>query len=265
MEIPEARWYAGLDVHKDSIAVAVLERYGGEPELEAVKPYRVSAMRELLSRYRADGDVVACYEAGPTGYGLARSLAEAGIRCHVLAPNKVPRVATDRVKTDRRDAAKLARALRCGEAVEVRIPEPAAEAVREYVRMRHEFKRRGARLKNSLQSLLLRHGWRYEGKTPWTQEHWKWIAGIRAQQPQLQECISRRADTIRYFQEQVRQMDARIKEYADTPLFREPVTRLKCLKGIGTFTAMALVAEIGDFHRFPSAGAFNGVSGPGAE
>ncbi len=256
MEIPEARWYAGLDVHKDSIAVAVLERYAGEPEVQVVKPHRAAVIGELLNRYRDDGELVACYEAGPTGYGLARSLAEAGIRCCVLAPNRVLRAAGERVKTDRRDAVKLARTLRSGQGAVVRIPEPAEEVAREYVRMRHEFKRRGARLKNGLQSLLLRHGCRYEGKTAWTQEHWRWIVATAKERPQLQECIVRRADTIKYFDEQIRQMDARIREYAQEPLFREPVRRMKCLKGIATFTALALAAEVGDFHRFPSAGAF---------
>jgi len=256
MEMPEARWYAGLDVHKDTVSVAVMERFAAEPELEVVKPNRLVSLSRLLAEFAKRGEVLAGYEAGPTGYGLARSLRQAGVECCVLAPGKLPRAALERVKTDRRDAVKLARALRAGEAVKVRIPTATEEAVREYVRTRHELKLAGAKAKNRLQAVLLRHDLRYGGKGQWTKAHWRWIQGIRVEHPELQESISRRADTVAYFDEQVRQMDGQIKECAARPSFMQQVQRLRYLKGIGTYTALALISEVGDFRRFPTARAF---------
>jgi transposase len=164
--------FVGLDVHKESIAIAVADGRGGEPSTLSTIP---NDTRILLRQLRKLGRIQCCYEAGPTGFGLQRELATKGIDCIVVAPSLVPQQASDRVKTDRRDAIKLARFLRSGDLTRVHVPEPATEAMRDLERARDAAKRAERTARHQLGKFLLRHDRRYPGKTAWTRTHVDWI------------------------------------------------------------------------------------------
>lgn len=157
--------FVGLDVHADSIAIAVAEPGRGEPSVVATI---ANDTVMLLKRLRKLGRVKCCYEAGPTGFRLHRDLTAAGIDCIVVAPSLVPMKAGDRVKTDRRDAVKLARFLRSGDLTEVHVPDAATEAMRDLERARDAAKRAERVSRHQLGKFLLRHGRRYPGRTAWT-------------------------------------------------------------------------------------------------
>src|SRR5512141_1145307 len=166
--------FVGLDVHADSIAIAVAESHSGEPALVATIQNDTAL---LLKRLRKVGTRIrCCYEAGPTGFGLQRDLSAAGIDCIVVAPSLVPSKAGDRVKTDRRDAAKLARFLRSGDLTAVHVPDAATEAIRDLERARDDAKRAERVARHQLAKFLLRHDRHWEGNT-WTQKHRDWIRG----------------------------------------------------------------------------------------
>jgi len=161
--------FVGLDVHADSIAIAVAEPGRGEPSVLATIPNDTAV---LVKRLRKLGRLKCCYEAGPTGYGLHRDLTVAGIECVVVAPSLVPMKAGERVKTDRRDAVKHARFLRSGDLTEVYVPDEATEAMRDLERARDAARRAERVARHQLSKFLLRHGRRYPGRTTWTQRHW---------------------------------------------------------------------------------------------
>ena len=164
--------FVGLDVHAESIAIAVAEPGRGEPATVATIPNDTVVLLKRLGRL---GRVKCCYEAGPTGFGLHRDLAKAGIDCMVVAPSLVPTCAGDRVKTDRRDAVKLARFLRSGDLTEVRVPDEATEAMRDLERAREDAKRAELAARHQLGKFLLRHGRRSPVKTAWSKRHLDWI------------------------------------------------------------------------------------------
>jgi transposase len=253
----EGSW-VGLDVHARSIVAGVLDAGSGELRTLWVSPRceeAVAWLRELPAPVRV------VYEAGPTGYGLARVCGEAGILCMVAAPSKIPRAAGDRVKTDRRDAERLARLLRLGELVPVRVPEPHEEAARDLVRAREDARGDLMRARHRLSKLLLRHELVYEASA-WTLAHDGWLRRQRFESRPLalafDECYSAvlqaktRRDTL----------DAAIVELAAEPPFAEVVGRLCCLRGVSTLTALGLTVELGDWARFrpQSLGPFLGLT-----
>lgn len=164
--------FVGLDVHVDSIAIAIADADGSEPAQLGIFPSDVS---KLVKKLRALGTVKCCYEAGPTGYGLQRTLSAAGIECIVVAPSLVPTRAGDHVKTDRRDATKLARFLRSGDLTQVFVPDEATEAMRDLERARDDAKKAERVARHQLDKFLIRHGRRFSGKTRWSQRHFAWI------------------------------------------------------------------------------------------
>jgi transposase len=200
------------------------------------------------------------YEAGPTGYRLARACGEAGISCVVAAPSKI-RPAADRVKTDRRDAERLARLLRLGEITSIRVPGPEEEAARDLVRAREDARGDLMRARHRLSKLLLRHGAVYDA-TAWTRAHDAWLRKQRFQSGPLaivfDECYGRMVDA----KTRRDALDKAIAELAATPPFVDVVERLVCLRGVSTLTAFALTVELGDWHRFrpESLGAFLGLT-----
>jgi transposase len=200
------------------------------------------------------------YEAGPTGYRLARACAEAGIACVVAAPSRV-RAAADRVKTDRRDAERLARLLRLGEITAVRIPTLEEEAARDLVRAREDARSDLMRARHRLSKLLLRHGLVYDA-TAWTRTHDAWLRRQRFQGGPLavvfDECYGRMLDA----NSRRDALDKAIAELAAAPPYVDVVERLVCLRGVSTLTAFALTVELGDWHRFrpESLGPFLGLT-----
>jgi transposase len=229
----EGSW-VGLDVHARSVVAGVID--GGSGEVRSLRvPPGCDATVAWLKTLPAPVRVV--YEAGPTGYRLARSCAEAGISCVVAAPSKI-RPAADRVKTDRRDAERLARLLRLGEITPVRVPGPAEEAARDLVRAREDARGDLMRARHRLSKLLLRHGAVYDA-TAWTRAHDAWLRKQRFQDGPLaivfDECYSRmidaktRSDTL----------DKAIAELAASEPYVDVVERLVCLRGVSTLTAFA--------------------------
>ena len=167
--------FVGLDVHAETIAVAVAET-GGEVRSLGVIPNRLESVRKLVHKLGPVQHLKACYEAGPTGYVLYWQLTQLGVACEVIAPSLVPTKAGDRVKTDRRDAEKLARCYRAGELTAVWVPDAAQEALRDLVRAREAAKKDQLKARHRLGKFLLRHGrQRPEGIKAWTKKHLEWI------------------------------------------------------------------------------------------
>ena len=241
----EGTW-VGLDVHARKTVAGVLDAVSGEVRSLRAPTVPVETVEWLL---RFPGPVRVAYEAGPTGYGLARACAAAGIACTVAAPSKIPRAAGDRVKTDRRDAERLARLLRLGELVAVRVPEPHEEAARDLVRAREDARAELMRARHRLSKLLLRHGLVYEAAA-WTLAHDAWLRRQRFDSRPLQLALEESYAAAMQAKARRDALDRAIVELAGEPPFAETVGRLCCLRGVGTLTALALTVELGDWTRF---------------
>jgi transposase len=252
----EGTW-VGLDVHARSVIAGVLDGESGELRSQRAPAVVVETVAWLG---RLPAPVRVAYEAGPTGYGLARACAEAGIACTVAAPSRIPRAAADRVKTDRRDAERLARLLRLGELVPVRVPEPYEEAARDLVRAREDARGDLMRARHRLSKLLLRHGLVYDGSA-WTGAHEAWLRRQRFSSRPLALAFEECYGAVVHTKSRRDALDQAIAELAAETPFVDVVGRLCCLRGISTLTALALTVEIGDWTRFrpQSLGPFLGL------
>jgi len=253
----EGSW-VGLDVHARSVLAGVLDAGSGELRtlgVPAVSEQTVAWLKTLPQPVRV------AYEAGPTGYGLARACAEAGIACTVAAPSKIPRAPGDRVKTDRRDAERLARLLRLGELVSVRVPDPGEEAARDLVRAREDARGDLMRARHRLSKLLLRHGLVYEGSA-WTLAHDTWLRRQRFASGPLALTFDESYSAVVQAKARRDSLDRAIAELAGEAPFADVVGRLVCLRGVSTLTALGLTVELGDWERFQphSLGPFLGLT-----
>lgn len=246
----------GLDVHKESIVMAVAEPGDRPAEIFERLPYDPQLVLKRLSKLGARQSLRVCYEAGPTGYGLYRRLTRAGLDCRVVAPALVPQVSGTRVKTDRRDARKLAHFLRSGDLTTIWVPDEATEAIRDLERARDDARLAQRRIRQQLLKFLLRNERRFPGRTHWTKTHWQWIRSQRFEQPAQQRVIEDAIRTAEQADERVRRLDEDILEclpgWQRAPLVRD----LQAFHGIARLSAVGLAAEIGDFRRFGSAGGF---------
>jgi transposase len=246
----KARTLVGVDVHAAKIVAAVLDAETGE-----LQWFRVSGDAGEAAGLCAGlpRPVRAAYEAGPTGYGLARELAARGVSCVVAAPGKIPRATGERVKTDRRDAEHLVRLLLAGKLHPVRAPGPEEEALRDLVRAREAVRLDLMRCRHRLSKLLLRRGIRFEDGRAWTERHRAWLAAIDLGQPAAQSTLADAigaVDALGHRRDRLeREIRARI---VDSP-WAPQIARLRCPRGIDTLTAAGLCAEIGDFERFARA------------
>jgi transposase len=250
--------FVGLDVHADSIAIAVAEPGRGEPAQVAVI---ANDPVQLLKRLRRMGRVKCCYEAGPTGFGLQRALTAAGIDCAVVAPSLVPARSGDHVKTDRRDAARLARFLRSGDLTEIYVPDESTEAMRDLERTRDDAKKAERVARHQLAKFLLRHGRRYGGKTAWTLKHFEWIRTQQFEQEAQQRVLEDYLRTVEDQSERVARLTKSIVELVETWTLRPLVMALQALRGISIISATVLAAELGDLMRFESAPKLMGYLG----
>ncbi len=250
--------FVGLDVHADSIAIAVAEPGRGEPSELATIPNDTVM---LLKRLRKLGRVRCCYEAGPTGFVLQRDLTAAGIDCIVVAPSLVPMKAGDRVKTDRRDAVKLARFLRSGDLTEVHVPDQATEAMRDLERARDAAKRAERTARHQLGKFLLRHGKRYPGKTAWTRKHLDWIRTQRFEHEAQQRVLEDYLKTVEDLGERVNRHTRSIVELVEGWSLKPLVKALQALRGVNIIAATVLAAELGDLARFQTAPELMGYLG----
>jgi transposase len=237
----------GLDVHARSITLAAVR--ADELLEERTLPYDEEAVARALRRWpRAR----CCYEAGPTGFGLYRYLVERGIECRVVAPGLVPQRPGERVKTDPRDARKLARLLAGGLLESIHVPSRELEAARDLVRAREDARLDRMRDRHRLSKFCLRHG-RLLPTSAWTVIRRKWLGEQRFQHPAEQLTFDTYLHALDLVDRRIEALERAIRETAEQGPWRELVARLRCLRGIDTLTALALVAEIGDFDRFRTA------------
>ncbi len=252
------RTSVGLDVHARSVVAAAIDGVTGE-----VFKARLVPAPEVITAWIGGlpGPVAVVYESGPTGFGLARALAGAGIRCEVAASSKLQRPAGDRVKTDARDALHLARLLRLDEVVAVRVPTPVEESARDLVRCREAARADLMRARHRLSKLLLRHGIVYSDGKAWTQAHDYWLLKQSFPLAGTQAAFQDAYETVVLATGRRDRLDVTIAEMAVDSQFTPVVRRLSCLRGISTLTAFSLAVEIGDWDRFTGAsiGAYLGL------
>ena len=244
------RTSVGLDVHARSVAAAAIDGVTGELIQAKLTPSH-EHIRSWIQQL--PGSVAVTYEAGPTGFGLHRHLAAAGIRCVVAAPSRLQKPSGDRVKTDAKDAVHLARLLRLDEITAVAIPTADQEAARDLVRAREDCRGDLMRARHRLSKLLLRHGIVYYGGQAWTGKHDAWLRNEAL--PQLEGRATRLTfdsdyDNVLTVKARRDRLDAAIGEMAADSEFTDRVHRLGCLRGVSTLTGFALAVEIGDWHRF---------------
>ena len=246
--------YVGLDVHKDTIAVAVALPGRDEPVYRGEIAHRRGSLRRLMSRLSPHGEVLSfCYEAGPCGYGVYREISESGHECVVVAPSLIPRKAGERVKTDRRDALTLARLHRSGDLTSVWVPGAEQEAMRDLTRAREDMKAMELKARQRLGAFLLRHGRVYDtGKSRWTQAHFRWLEAQAFEQPVQQVVFQEYVDAVTQASARVAGLEDRMHRALQTWSLAPAVAGLRALRGVGTVTAMTVLAELGDVTRFDS-------------
>ena len=247
--------YVGMDVHADTIAVAVAER-DGEVRSHGVVPNGVESIRKLVGKLGGAKRLRVCYEAGPTGYALYWQLAALGVACEVIAPSLIPRKPGERVKTDRRDAEKLARCYRADELTAVWVPDADHEALRDLVRAREAAKKDQLRARHRLSKFLLRHAQRPpQGVKAWTKKHLEWVhAKVRFEQPALEATLADYLHEVEHAAERIVRLEKAIDEaVAQAPArMRAVIEALQALRGVAQTTAATIVAELGSLSRFPS-------------
>ena len=255
--------FLGLDVHAETIAVAIAEPDGEVHSLGTIAN-RAESIRKMMKKLGPVAQLRACYEAGPTGYVLYWQLAELGVKCEVIAPTLVPVKAGDRVKTDRRDAEKLARSYRSGDLTAVWVPDESSEALRDLVRAREAAKQDQLRARHRLSKFLLRSGQRpaRDVKT-WTQIYMAWVRQIRFVQMAQESTRLDYLHEVDHMSERVARLDHAIAEAARlAPAeLQEVIKGLQALRGIAHISAVTIAAELGEFSRFESARQLMGYSG----
>jgi transposase len=256
-------YYIGLDVHKDQVFMAVLDdrkvRSSERADSDVVGtrefPTNSPQLVKAIQRYQEQGRVFVAYEAGCLGFDAYHFLAKYGIDCRIIPANTVFRPGNEK-KTDRRDAVLIARMVKRGEAKGVHVPSREEEAVRDFIRGRGDLVDDLTRTKQRIQKFLLRYGYRYERDRYWTGLHPKWLEGLKFEQALERETFEQYLSHLEELTERIVRMEKRIAEVALQPEYRGQVQKLRAFRGIDYLTALALVVEIGDFRRFPSAGAF---------
>jgi transposase len=245
--------YVGLDVHKDTIAVGVARAGRGKPEYAGEIKNSVAAVRKLLRRLSPDGEVLqVCYEAGPCGYGLYRQIKSLGHDCEVVAPSLIPRKAGERMKTDRRDGLKLAHEHRAGGLTAVWVPGEEQEAVRDLTRAREDMKAIETKARQRLGAFLLRHGRVFEGKSRWTQAHFRWLETVKFDQPLQQLVLQEYIDAVTDARRRVEALELQMRQALPGWSLGVVAEALMALRGLSLIAAMTTLAELGDITRFDS-------------
>jgi transposase len=249
----ERSTHVGLDVHKKQIVVALL-RPGSSEAVEWKIANEPRALRRLARRIQreASGEAICVYEAGPCGYTPQRQLEAHGLRVQVVAPSLIPRKPGERIKTDRRDARKLASLSQAGLLTEVCPPSREEEAVRDMCRCREAARQDLTRARHRLSKLLLRQGRIYRTGRNWTQAHRRWLRGLSFERTALRITFEHYLLAIEQLEERLRALEAELEAIAGEEPYREPVGWLRCFRGIDTVSALTIVAELHDFRRFES-------------
>ncbi len=255
--------FVGLDVHAATIAVAVAEP-GGEVRGLGTIPNTPEALRRLVKKLGAASHLRVCYEAGPTGYVLYRQLTQLGVHCDVVAPTLVPTTAGDRVKTDRRDALKLARSYRSGDLTAVWVPDEAHEALRDLVRAREAATKDLLRARHRLGKFLLRHGRRPPGGIKaWTGKHHAWLKTLHFGHLAQDATVLDYRSEVEHARERVARLEAAIEQAlaGTSEQMRAVIAALQALRGLARLAATTIVTEVGPLSRFARPRQLMGYSG----
>jgi transposase len=244
--------YAGLDAHAKTINVAVVSPGWDVAKEQWQINHNPQSLKTLAKKLRSlsAGPILACYEAGPCGYALKRRLDELEIPCEVVAPSLIPVKPGERVKTDRRDARKLATLLKAGLLTFVHPPNEAEEALRDLVRSREDAKKDLMSARHRLSQMLLRYGREFTETKNWTLKHRAWLKGIRFDERWAQLTFDNYLLAIEQIEERIKTLEAAVEEAAANERYAKQAGWLRCLKGVNTVTAMTILAELHDFRRF---------------
>jgi transposase len=251
----KATRFVGLDVHAATIAVAVAEgRREGEVRSLGIIPNEPAAVRKLVQKLGKKG-LRTCYEAGPTGFALYWQLAELGVPCDVIAPTLVPKKAGDRIKTDRRDALKLARCFRAGDLTPVWVPDQAHEALRDLVRAREAAKYDQHRARQRLGKFLLRAARKPPSGIAWSTKHIEWIRTLRFDHVAQQATLTDYLAEVDHASQRIARLEQAIDDAVKdaSPTVRAVIDGLQALRGVGKLIATTIAVEIGSFVRFKTA------------
>jgi transposase len=246
--------YIGLDVHKKNIVMGE-SRKSGEAQVTGEFLNTESGIKKFLTRLSKlseEFELKICYEAGPCGYALKRILDSKGYHCGIIAPSLIPIATGNKIKTDKRDAIKLARLFRSGDLTFIEVPDEDKEAIRDFVRCREDIMTDLKRAKQRLNHFLIRHGYHYTGSN-WTKEHLKWIQQLDLSDGNLQNVLSYYKNEIEFLGMQLGDLDIEIQKIAQSEVYDEKVKALCAYRGIGVLTAMIIISEVIDFSRFSNA------------
>lgn len=253
----DATKYVGLDVSKEKIAVAIANEGREEPRYLGMIPNTTEALRKLVKKLGDIEQLRVCYEAGPTGYGIYRLLLSLGVECEVIAPSLIPNKPGDRVKTDRRDAIRLAQLYRAGELTSVHVPSKEDEALRDLVRAREDAREDELRGKHRLTKFLLRHDLHPpKGINRWTYAYREWLDGLSFEYPTQKIAFEEYRQCLVEIEQRIQRLEKEIQCQAERGYHAPMIQALQVLRGVAVITATALVAEIGSFRRFKTARQF---------
>lgn len=244
--------YVGLDVHKNSITVAIADE-GRDQEVRSYGKIQNNAfaIEKVARKLVSDGSTLSfVYEAGPCGYTLYRYLTSKGYECMVAAPSLIPQKSGCRIKNDSRDAVDLARLHRAGELTAVYVPHPEDEAIRDLTRAREDAKTAARKAKQQLGAFLLRHGHIYTGKSPWLKAHFNWISDIKMDHPYQQFTLQEYVDAVHACVARVDRHTEQIKKIVENWRMEPVVKALQAMRGLSLIVATTTIAELGDLSRF---------------
>ena len=251
----------GLDVHKATIVAAVLPPDADRATRTLTIENEPKAVERMVQSLASKGPVEFVYEAGPCGYQAHRQITQLGHKCALIAPGLIPIRPTDHVKTDRRDAEKLARLYRAGELTEIRIPTREEESARDLVRAREDGLADRLRARHRLSKFLLRQGRVYRETKSWGVTHAAWLRSQKFEWVSLQQTFEGYMRTLNDAEARLETFDQQLQDLAQGEVYRTPVSYLRCLKGVDTLSALTLIVEAQDFRRFERAASFMSFTG----
>lgn len=243
--------FVGLDVSKDTIAVAIADSGRGEPRFHGTIHNNPESIRKIIKQLGKPENLLVCYEAGSTGYGIYRLLLSMDIECLVVAPSLIPKRSGDRIKTDKRDSIRLAQLLRAGELSPVWVPDEDHEALRDLIRARHDAREDLQSARQRIIHFLLRHDIRpLQGLRNWSIKHREWLNSLTFERPSHRIVFQEYLHAIYEIEDRMKRLEAQIHEEALQSEHAPVIQALQTLRGVAEITAVTLVAEIGQFSRF---------------